>query len=186
MKMRLGQTNRRIRVRRPRHKRYDPRYVLGVSKYEPRSRMYWGAISWKGPGLLFPIEGTEDAEEYCSVLAKGVRASAAKLKMERFIFQDDNSSSHRAEAVKKFKENEKIPCIPRWPSNSPDLNPIEVLWAELKNRIRRRSPRTVAEMERVAIEEWDKIPRVFIQKRIRLIPIVISAIIKVHGDVTPY
>ena len=41
-----------------------------------------------------------------------------------------------------------------WPSQSPDLNPIENLWRELKVR----QPRNLNNVEKICKEEWDKIP----------------------------
>ena len=46
-----------------------------------------------------------------------------------------------------------------WPSQSPDLNPIENLWITLKGNIHARKARNIKEIELVAIDEWSKIPQ---------------------------
>ena len=48
-----------------------------------------------------------------------------------------------------------------WPSNSPDLNPIETLWVIVKRETERRMPKNLNELERIMVEEWNAIPAAF-------------------------
>jgi len=43
---------------------------------------------------------------------------------------------------------------------SPDLNPVEHLWKELKNAVWRRHPSNLRQLEQFAHEEWAKTPPV--------------------------
>ena len=43
-------------------------------------------------------------------------------------------------------------------SMSPDLNPIEHLWKELKHAVWRRNPSNLRQLEQSAHEEWTRIP----------------------------
>jgi transposase len=40
---------------------------------------------------------------------------------------------------------------------SPDLNPIENLWRDLKTAVERRHPSNLGELEQFAQEEWAKL-----------------------------
>jgi len=51
----------------------------------------------------------------------------------------------------------KIPILIEEPSNSPDLNPIEMIWAILKKRIEKRFPQNLAELETAIRKEWENI-----------------------------
>jgi transposase len=44
------------------------------------------------------------------------------------------------------------------PSQSPDLNPIEHLWRDLKIPVQGYSPSNLTELERICREEWEKLP----------------------------
>ncbi len=44
------------------------------------------------------------------------------------------------------------------PSQSPDINPIENLWRELKVRVAKHQAQNLNDLERICKEEWDKIP----------------------------
>jgi len=73
-----------------------------------------------------------------------------------------------------------------WPSNSPDLNPIENLWAIVKGRVERRQPKNITELERFMIEEWDNIPQNIIINLIRSMKECCQFIIANNGEQIPY
>jgi transposase len=41
-----------------------------------------------------------------------------------------------------------------WPSQSPDLKPIEILWAERKKCVRERRPTNLTQLDQLCKEEW--------------------------------
>ena len=74
----------------------------------------------------------------------------------RFTFQQDNDLKHKDEATMEWLNKKKINVL-EWSSQSPDLNPIEHLWRDLKIAVHRRSPSNLAEIEQFSREEWAKI-----------------------------
>ena len=51
-----------------------------------------------------------------------------------WIFMHDNDLKHTAKMVKDWFSNEKISIL-NWPAQSPDLNPIENLWNDVKVKV---------------------------------------------------
>ena len=63
----VGNTAGNEYVRRMPGEKFKPYCILPTVKH-PTSVMVWGSISSKGPGELYVVEGTMNAEKYVSVM----------------------------------------------------------------------------------------------------------------------
>lgn len=71
----------------------------------------------------------------------------------------------------------------RWPTNFPDRNPIENVWAIFKSRINKRRPRplTKQEMADTISEEWEYLQPKDFQAAIDSMPRRVQFVIEVAG-----
>jgi hypothetical protein len=107
--------------------------------------------------LLF-IEGIVDARKYIDNLeALGfMQEFDEKRGALNWIFQQDGAPCHTAQEVIDWIE-ESCDLICDWLANSPDLNPIELLWAILKNIVTKQGPKTVDELKQILFQVWNSI-----------------------------
>ena len=69
--------------------------------------------------------------------------------------QWDNAPSHVSTKALEFYEKNKIERI-EWPAKSPDLNPIENIWAIVKRKLEKRKVTKQAEIIENIQEIWKK------------------------------
>ena len=100
--------------------------------------MYWGCFTYHGVGSITPIHGTMDANKYMPIIKdKVVPGMKETFPDGDGTFQQDLAPCHRAKKVQQvFRDNGVV--VLDWPGNSPDLNPIENLWAIIKQKSRKR------------------------------------------------
>jgi transposase len=99
--------------------------------------------------------------------------------------QQDNDPKHTSNVAKDFLQR-KVPAVMDWPSNSPDLNPIENLWAIVKRNVEMRQPQNIGDLENFMKEEWSKIPQDIIKSLVGSMKERCKLIIEKNGEHIPY
>ena len=94
---------------------------------------------------------------YREILEKNLQKSATSLGHGRnFVLQRNNDPKRTTKLTKELFENNGIRTL-NWPSQSPDLNPIENLWNTLKVKVHKRNPQNIKQFEELCKEEWGKV-----------------------------
>lgn len=99
--------------------------------------------------------------------------------------QQDNDPKHKSRVAMEFLQ-ENVPTVMDWPSNSPDLNPIENLWSILKRNVELRQPNNIGELDSFMKEEWSKIPQDIIKNLVRSMKQRCKLVIENKGERIPY
>jgi transposase len=153
-------------------------------KHGGGSIMMWGCFLGDRVGDLYRVDGIMKKEEYHSILQRHAIPSGLRLYGKGFVMQQDNDPKHTSLLCKNYlqsKQENGVLRILEWPSQSPDLNPIELLWEELDREIKKHKPTSLAELERIARHVWSNIAAEKLQKLIDRLPRLCKAVIEAEG-----
>jgi transposase len=110
-------------------------------------------------------------------------------------FMQDNAKIHTARIIKAWFAEQGIVVV-EWPPYSPDLNPIEHVWARLKAWVYKHHPEllklisdTQANRDKllaVLQEAWEALPKDFFTKLIESMTRRVKAVKKAKGWYTKY
>jgi transposase len=149
----------------------------------------WGCFCWDGPGYATKIEDTVTKEVYVEILEDELMQTLEYYgkEVEDIIFQQDNAPAHKSKLATNWLADNGFEVM-EWPSNSPDLNPIENLWGIIKRRLgeHEHPPRGVLELwERFQVE-WEKVEPELCQNLISSMPNRMREVIKAKGGSINY
>ena len=120
------------------------------------------------------------------ILKQHLKTSVKKLKLVRkWVSQMDNDPTHSSKVVEKWLKDNIVKVL-EWPSQSPDLNPIEHLWAELKKRVRARRPTNPTQLHQLCQEEWAKSHPIYCGKLVEGYPKHFTHVKQFKGNATKY
>jgi len=102
-----------------------------------------------------------------------------------FVFQQDNDPKHTARLTKRFFEENHIEVLP-WPAQSPDLNVIEHMWAELKRRYGLAKVTAKAEIISTIFQIWEDLGKEYALKLSRSMYNRFRAVINSNGGFSGY
>jgi transposase len=181
----LYQTDGRVWIYRRRGERYNIDCQVPTVKHGGGSVMVWGWCSAYLRGPLVKCSNAMNSFEYKNILETHLLPSLEG--MDGYTFQQDNAPIHTARLVTNFFHSNSMPVLD-WVPQSPDLNPIECLWGELEKKVRKRAvqPKSLAELERFLLEEWENMPVDIMCHFVDSLPRRVAAVIKANGYATPY
>ena len=146
----------------------------------------WAGISWRGRTGICIFEGIMNAELYVQILESALLPFLRDVYPDGHKFMQDNDPKHTSNYAKRFYDAQHVNWM-KTPPESPDLNPIENLWHEVKEFLRREiKPRTKDELINGIKQFWETVSIAKCQKYIGHLKKVIPKVIEVNGAATGY
>lgn len=132
----------------------NSKHSLKTVKHGGGSVMVWACFSYYGKGKLVFIDNTMTGASYVALLSKNLKSSARLMELYDYTFQQDNDPKHTSKISKEYFDKNGIDLL-IWPSQSPDLNPIENLWALMKPLVAKLQPKNIKELKDAITKVWN-------------------------------
>lgn len=171
--------------RRPGSDALLPQYIVNTSRHPP-SIMVWACFSFHGVGelVVLPKGVRMNKDNYLELLCDYLPSSFEKCAADYFM--QDGAPCHTARDVKQWLRDCQVSFFDDWPSNSPDLNPIENLWSLMKRKVREMDTSTIAKLEAAVRHVWTTLPEDLLQTLANSVPKRLQECLRRKGNPTKY
>jgi len=151
--------------------------------------LIWGCMTYYGIGDACWVPFNTNSVLYVEILQDYIFNSVDYYNMDRtkFIFQQDNTSVHKSHTTMNYLRQAAIQTMV-WPVNSPDLNPIELVWSYVKSKLSqyKDSPKDLDDLWERYQDIWNEIPMEYIRKLYEGMPSRMKEVIKNRGGLIKY
>ncbi len=178
--------------------KWDRDKVMEIPSGKPFSIMVWGAFWGSGRSDLYLLDRDFESKKHGYSAASYIQIldhNLAGIWEPGLVFMQDNAPIHRARKSKLWFQEMGIEVM-EWPSYSPDLNPIENLWALLKkeaykvypdlDKLKGKGEEAETQLFQILQKAWGNIREKVIEGLISSMPRRCEALIIAEGWHTKY
>ena len=146
--------------------------------------MAWGAFSAQGKVDLVPLQGKCNSEKYCEMLSNDLLPCLDEEFIAQPYFQQGNARIHVSRFSKRWVSEHNVELLD-WPSLSPDLNPMENMWAILSHKVYENGKQhdNKGELLGAIMHHWEQIGQWTLDKLASSMSKRLVKVIKQNGSV---
>jgi len=158
--------------------------VTGTSKHQTKYKNKKGA----------PAKNITAEELYRDVVTKTLLPEGKRLLSRRrggdWVLQQDNDPTHKA-ARKELQawnnqHSGKVELLPNWPPNSPDLNPIENVWAKVQSMVNAEAAKSFDEYKAAVLRAFANLDLEYLSNLVDSMPKRLAELLEKDGERTGY
>ena len=123
----------------------------------------WAAFSSMGTFPLCVFTQNMDTTLYLKILEWHLLRQAEAFHEKRWYLVQDNDPKHTSRLAKRWMDEKMPNKLLDWPSQSPDVNPIENIFGWLKYQLARSRPRTISELKAKLVNIWESLSPKFLE-----------------------
>ena len=149
--------------------------------------MVWGCFAGERVGDLYHVHGILNQHGYHSMAYcrdTPFHQVYSWLGLQPFS-NNTTTPKHTSNLCKNYlkkKENDGHLKIMTWPPQSPDLNPIELVWDKLDRRAKAKQPTSDVYLWKLLQESWKNILGDYLVKLVNRMPRICETVIKAKGE----
>jgi len=118
----------------------------------------------------------------CEYVRRCLSPVVPQLLAGNFVLMQDGAACHTAASTKSYLARKGVPILDRWPPRSPDLNPIETMWAIMAREVSLLSPTDNASLVAAIRRVWNAMPMSTTDKLVLSFPRRVRSVISKNGS----
>lgn len=147
----------------------------------------WGCIGINFRLLLFlnldEQNGRQTGASYRDAcLKKLVQVLSRQQRLSSSVLQFDGSRTNRSEPALRYLDGVGLQYVPDWPPRSPDLSPLENIWAMLQRAVDARTFSNAHRLRQFIRHWWDKLDQTMLNSMVQSFSGRLQRVVEQRGE----